>query len=172
MDLYPYMENMASVRSYAIIALLIWALLSSIAASWLYMENEKLRSDVRSLSVENEKLKGDLGFYTTRLSKVNFVDVVIDYGNGTVRVYRDVPVPRDRSTVFQALLSVASVRYTEYPFGVFVDSIDGVANDPTANKYWIYYVYVEGEGFVMGEVAANLKAVSEGDRISWNYTKF
>ncbi|MEM2740296.1 MAG: DUF4430 domain-containing protein [Candidatus Bathyarchaeia archaeon] len=163
---------MSSVRSYAIVALLVWALLSSIAASWLYMENERLRSDIRSLSMENEMLRSDIGSYTARLSKVNFVDVVIDYGNGTVRVYEDIPIPRDRSTVFQALLSVAYIRYIEYPFGIFVDSIDGVANDPTANKYWIYYVYIEGEGYVMGEVAANLKPISEGDRVSWNYTKF
>jgi hypothetical protein len=166
MALYPYMEvHMSSVRSYAIVALLVWALLSSVTASWLYMENERLRSDLRSYE---SKLTG----YEGRLAKANFVDVIIDYGNGTVRVYDDVPIPKARSTVFQALISVASVKYTEYPFGIFVDSIDGVANDPTANRYWIYYVYIEGQGFVMGEVAANLKLVSDGDRVSWNYTKF
>lgn len=163
---------MCKARSYAIVALLVWALLSSIAASWLYMENERIRSDVRSLSIENERLRSDIGVYAARLTKVNFVDVVIDYGNGTVKVYEDVPVPKNRSTVFQALLSVAYVKYTEYPFGVFVNSIDGVANDPSTSRYWIYYVYIEGEGYVMGEVAANLKPIGEGDRVSWNYTKF
>ncbi|MBS7642805.1 MAG: DUF4430 domain-containing protein [Candidatus Bathyarchaeia archaeon] len=168
------MEKRSSkLRSYAVVILLIWALLSSIAASWLYMDNERLRNDIRSLSDENDRLKKDVGSYVARLSKINFVDVVIDYGNGTVRVYREVPVPRSRSTVFQALLSVASVRYIEYPFGIWVDSIDGIANDPMTNMYWIYYVRVKDtKDYVMGEVAANLKLVSDGDEILWRYTKF
>ncbi|MEM2350083.1 MAG: DUF4430 domain-containing protein [Candidatus Bathyarchaeia archaeon] len=137
------------------------------------MDNERLRNDIRSLSDENDRLKKDVGSYVARLSKINFVDVVIDYGNGTVRVYREVPVPRSRSTVFQALLSVASVRYIEYPFGIWVDSIDGIANDPMTNMYWIYYVRVKDtKDYVMGEVAANLKLVSDGDEILWRYTKF
>lgn len=166
-------KRSSNLRNYTAIILLIWALLSSIAVSWLYMENERLRNDIRSLSAENDMLKKDIGSYVARLSKVNFVDVVVDYGNGTVRVYREVPIPRNRSTVFQALLSIASIRYTEYPFGIWIDSIDGVANDPTANMYWIYYVRVKGtQDYVMGEVAANLKLVSDGDEILWKYTKF
>lgn len=166
-------KRSSNLRSYAVVILLIWALLSSIAVSWLYMENERLRNDIRSLSAENDMLKKDVGSYVARLSKVNFVDVVVDYGNGTVREYREVPIPRNRSTVFQALLSIASIRYTEYPFGIWIDSIDGVANDPMANMYWIYYVRVKGtQDYVMGEVAANLKLVSDGDEILWKYTKF
>lgn len=158
-----------TLRTYTLIILLVWALVASTTASWLYVENGRL---AREVDAYKSRLAEVNATTSQLLEKVNFVTVFIDYGNGTVEVHRNVPIPKERSTVLLALLSVASVNYTVYPYGVFVDSINGVANDPESNKWWLYYVYVDGEGFVAGEVGADQKILTDRDIVSWNYTSF
>jgi len=65
------------------------------------------------------------------------VELTIDYGNSTSQVFTGL----SGVTVFDVLNSTANITYTQYPFGVFIESINGVANNAdNRGYYWQYWV--------------------------------
>jgi len=68
------------------------------------------------------------------------------------------------STVFD-LMKACSIPFEEE--GGFVISINGISQDPGANKYWLYYV--NGE---FAQVGAGDYIVQEGDEITWKLESF
>ncbi len=72
----------------------------------------------------------------------------------------NVPV---NSTVFDALNQTYSVEYTEYDFGYFVTSIDGLAQNETHS--WLYYVNNES-----ATTAVNNYVLDSGDNVTFRYT--
>jgi hypothetical protein len=92
------------------------------------------------------------------------VSVIIDNGQTAV-TYDGIPA----ATAFDAL-SAVSTRYNipvekkQYDFGVFIEKIGNNAN--TKEKAWIYLV--NGQS---GDVAADKKITTDGDKVEWRYTK-
>ena len=74
--------------------------------------------------------------------------LMIDYGNGKVAAYQDLPLSSASQTkVFDLLKSAAdknniALGYKDYggDMGVFVESIGGVGKDPAGKKWWQYWV--------------------------------
>jgi len=89
------------------------------------------------------------------------VDLVIDYGNSTQQVFEDL----SGFTVFDVLNSTVNVTYTQYSYGKFIESINGVANNAGGNGYYWQY-WVNGE---LGPVAADYYVLSDGDQVLWRY---
>ncbi|MFH2022583.1 MAG: DUF4430 domain-containing protein [Patescibacteria group bacterium] len=65
-------------------------------------------------------------------------------------------------TAFDLLKTKASVAYKEYEFGVFIESINGLAGD--AGHYWA--LYVNGE---YAQAGADQTVLNQGDRIEFRY---
>ncbi len=93
------------------------------------------------------------------------VTVIIDYGDGTVIEYGDIPA----GNPYDAALNVAidndiDIQTKQYDFGVLVESIDGKVN--SAEQAWIYYI--NGQS---GSVAAIEYELATGDRVEWKFEK-
>jgi len=94
--------------------------------------------------------------------------LIIDYGNGTTQLYNLTFNPP--TTLLNLTVAVANVetRTFEGVEGTFVEAINGVRNDWTSNKYWMWWVWSE-EGWVEGPVAADLYTVESGV-YCWSYS--
>lgn len=91
--------------------------------------------------------------------------VIINYGNGSTETFREISLEPPNTTVFHALLLVASVEYHyEGPY-VFVDAINGVRNNENNNNRWWQY-WVNGE---LPMVAANKYYLNSNDVVEWRY---
>jgi len=96
------------------------------------------------------------------------VSVLIDYGNGTRTLHADVTLPAG-SPVLNATLAVARVDYISYgELGVFVDAINDVWNSYPYWWIWWYWDPVEST-WMLGPVASNQYALSNGEIIAWYY---
>lgn len=141
-----------------VIALLAWAVAASSAAAYFYLESVRLERELESSKA--------------LLSSAVVVNLGIDYGNGTVVWYNSTLLPRG-ATVFSALLSVASVEYQVTAMGIYVTSVNGVAEkilSKSEGYSWLWYYFDAGRGeLVMGSVAADKYKLSSGDTIVWRY---
>ncbi len=73
------------------------------------------------------------------------------------------------ATALDALRRIAVVETTYYAgVGEFIDSINGVSNDPGAGKYWMWYIW-ENEGWVLAPVGAGNYGLNDGDNIKFSY---
>ena len=100
---------------------------------------------------------------------VTQVDVLLDYGNGTVKWYRNVNVI-GVATVFKATQAVATLIYSWWGDDIFVDAINGVWNNFTTNHYWLYWYWNSTSGsWTSGPVACNKYLLNNGDVIAWYY---
>lgn len=85
----------------------------------------------------------------------------IDYGNSTQIEYTNLTA----STVFGLLELTATVTSTQFAYGRFIESINGVENNANGNgHYWQYWVNDE-----LGPIAADNYVLSDGDHVLWKY---
>ncbi len=142
---------MAKVDVWKLLAILAtcWAIAASSLAAYYYM--------LPSLQAPQA---GELGRAV----------LIIDYGNGTIHLYNiTAHLPM---SLFNLTCSVADVKYQVYAeLGVFVTSINGVANDPVTNHYWTWW-YWDGERWVEGPVGAGQFEIKEGEVVCWYYSRF
>ncbi|MEM4735272.1 MAG: DUF4430 domain-containing protein [Candidatus Thorarchaeota archaeon] len=89
------------------------------------------------------------------------ITLSIDFGNGTLIEYTGLSGP----DVLNVTMSVANVSVRWYGDLVFVESINGIANDPAAGKWWQYWV--NGQ---YGPIASNKYVLSDSDSVSWKRT--
>lgn len=139
---------MNSNRAYAITAIvLVLSLSLASSTACFYYQSEQYKSAYDGLV--KDKI---------------FVNIGIDYSNGTHEWYNDTIAPSN-ITAFRATMLVAEVNYTLYSFGPFITGINGVeAND---SSYWA--LYYNGEYSPVGAGALVLLA---GDTINWVLTVF
>jgi len=135
-------------------ALLCTTLVSGAAALYL-------NSRVNALEADYMKAIGELERFTV------IVDIMIDYGNGTVVWYNETRVAAGES-LLEATGLVAELDYTWTEYGAFVNAVNGVNGEP--NKYWMWSYY-EG-GWQLGPVGADQWRLHDGDRVAWVYTGF
>lgn len=73
------------------------------------------------------------------------------------------------ATALEALRRVAVVETTYYAgLGEFIDSINGVSNDPGTGKYWMWYSLENGD-WTLAPVGAGGYELSDGDNIKFSY---
>ncbi|KYH37106.1 MAG: hypothetical protein AYL29_009000 [Candidatus Bathyarchaeota archaeon B24] len=148
------MERSKSLTALALV-LAVWAITASSIAAYYYSEYSRVSGILKNLEESTVK-----------------VNVVIDYGNGTVEEFNDILLDAEGATALNALLMVAKVEYTVYPFGVFVDSINGVENSKELNSWWLYSILKPDGEEVSPEVGADQYRLSNGETVVWRYTKF
>jgi hypothetical protein len=69
------------------------------------------------------------------------VNIGINYGTGPVEWQNNTSVPSGEN-LLNATMSVATVEFTTFPgMGAFVTSINGRNQNPSANLYWLFWVY-------------------------------
>ena len=148
------MERSKSLTALALV-LAVWAITASSIAAYYYSEYSRVSGILKNLEESTVK-----------------VNVVIDYGNGTVEEFNDILLDAEGATALNALLMVAKVEYTVYPFGVFVDSINGVQNSKELNSWWLYSILKPDGEEVSPEIGADQYRLSNGETVVWRYTKF
>lgn len=79
-------------------------------------------------------------------------------------------IPKN-STVFDALAIASkqngfSLKTKQYPFGIFIDELDGLASDKLTGQYWTYSI--NGQ---FASVGASSYVAKDGDIITWRYGK-
>lgn len=98
-----------------------------------------------------------------------FINILIDYGNGTLEWHNGTLVQRG-STLFDATKIIAEPNYTKYPFGIFIISINGVGGD--VGYYWLWYRWNTTTGeWELGPVGCDSYVLHEGETLSWVYQK-
>ena len=135
-------------------ALLCTALVSGAAA--LYLNNR-----VNALEADYMKALNELEEFTVT------VDIMIDYGNGTVAWYNGTRVAAGES-LLEATGRVAELDYSVTEYGAFVNAVNGVSGE--LNKYWMWSYYDGGWQF--GPVGADQWRLHSGDRVAWVYMGF
>lgn len=93
------------------------------------------------------------------------VDIMVDYGNGTIRWYNDTRI-QTGSSVLDATVIVCDAEYQTSDFGSFVTSVNGLV--PDSEHFWMWSTY--GDGWEPGMVGADQFDVHDGDMIRWTYT--
>ncbi len=138
-----------------LIILLVWAILATSFAADQYMKNIKCMGILSSIN-----------------SKTISVNLLIDYGNGTRKWFNNTITNRN-STLFSLLLSVAKVNYTTGKYGVFIRSLNGVANKVTGSssgRFWMWYYYdKKNKKWVSGPVAVDKWPLKNGDILKMVY---
>jgi Domain of unknown function (DUF4430) len=93
------------------------------------------------------------------------VDLMIDYGNGTVTWYNDTRI-QSGSSVLDATVVVCGAEYQTSDFGAFITSVNGV--QPDSSHFWMWSTYEDG--WEVGMVGADQYNIHDGDIIRWTYT--
>jgi hypothetical protein len=108
---------------------------------------------------------------TTEIVKES-VSLMLDYGNGTVKVYSGLPFVAGNSVfdLLQALELAQKIKldYKDYggDLGVFLNSIDGIGKDAKDQKYWQYWLNNE-----YSTVGVSTYALRPGDVIEFKFIK-
>ena len=93
--------------------------------------------------------------------------VTIDNGSGVTA--KTVYLTKG-ATALEALRRVAVVETTYYAgLGEFIDSINGVSNDPETGKYWMWYIWGENETWTLAPVGADSYELKDEDNIKFSY---
>jgi len=150
-----------------VVGLLIWAILASSAAAYYYTQylvQSKIVEDYRNGLARCQEM---LGRYEELVIHVN---ILIDFGNGTMVWFNDTLAPIGAS-LLNATMAIIDVEYVIGEYGAFITSIGGVENNQDKNLYWIYWVWDESKGeWVLGPVAADQYIVSDGETLAWSYS--
>ncbi len=116
------------------------------------------------ISITSEAPAGTLTAVTEETDTIT-VTITADFGDGFTREWKDVKVKKD-STIFDAMkTSGMQFDYNIQALGVFVTSIEGLAENRSTGRYWQYWI--NGDYSQLG--ISNIKA-SQGMRVEWKYT--
>jgi len=102
---------------------------------------------------------------------VKQVSLMLDFGDGKIITFNNINVA-DGQNVFEVLNKVVSendivLEYKDYgDMGVFIESIDKIANDFKTNRFWQYWVNNE-----YANVGASNYLLKGGDMVEWKYVK-
>lgn len=93
--------------------------------------------------------------------------VTIDNGAGTTT--HTVYLTKGASAL-EALRRIAVVETTYYSeLGEFIDSVNGIGNDPEVGKYWMWYIWGENEAWTPAPEGAGNYELKDGDNIKFSY---
>lgn len=141
------------------IGLLCALIISSYVGAYYYMEYAKYRQSYNETLNELQKY-----------SNYVFVNILIDYGNGTKEWHNKTLAVRG-ADVLNATRIVAEVNYDAYIWGKFVTRINGVGGDP--GYYWLYYIWNStSTKWDSPLVSSDAYILREADAVAWIYTRF
>lgn len=140
-------EKTFSMNKWALVALVVlcWAIAASFKASQYSYQYTDLLAKVK-----NTMITANLG---------------LDYGNGSATRWFNGTRISAGSTLLSLTELVASVNYTPYPTGAWVNAIDGVF--PPQTKYWGWYAY-SSFGWNPGGVACDRYVVGDNETLRWS----
>ncbi len=101
-------------------------------------------------------------FQTYKPKYAGEVKATLIIENG-VRTQCEVTLPAGSNV--EDLMTACGIPFEKEPSG-FITSINGVSQDASSGRYWLYYV--NGE---LGQVGASQYAVEDGDIITWKLEK-
>jgi len=132
---------------FAVLGLLTWGLLASLAAVYYYYSYNDLLTKIQKPIV--------------------LINIGIDYGNGVPAKWFNQTRITAGSTLLNATMLVADVEYTVWPgSGAFVDSIDNVTN--SGSYYWLWWMHTT-YGWSQGQVASDRYIVGDNETYYWYY---
>jgi len=144
---------------WASMGLLCVVIVSSYIAAFYYTENARYQQ------LYSETLN-ELRKYESYM----FVNILIDYGNGTEEWHNNTLVSVG-ADLLNATRIVAEVEYDIGQYGAFVTHINGVGGDP--GTFWIYNMWNStGSSWDMGPVASDAYILKEGETFNWVYQSF
>ncbi len=95
------------------------------------------------------------------------VNIIADFGDDVTKEWYDVKVPKD-STVFEAMEASGMIfDYEVSSWGIFITSIEGVAQRESAGIYWTYTINGEFAELGIADIT-----VTDDMMIEWKYSKF
>ncbi len=143
---------------------------------WEYVAIGVLLAWAISATVIATTYYSQYSYYYNNYGKVIYIDVGINYGNGTLVWYNSVKV-LSYMTVYDALLLVADhVSASHGAYGVYVTEINGIME--TANDSWLYAInrndssvkaWYSVNGWYYPGVAADQLHLKDGDKVVWVY---
>ncbi|MCS7365868.1 MAG: DUF4430 domain-containing protein, partial [archaeon GB-1867-035] len=114
----------------------------------MYSNNANLTSKINECIENLEKIL-DL------IEETITVNIGIDYGNGS-RIWFNSTKIKLGSTLFNATTKIAEVKYTSYSFGIFIDSINNLENNPSKSMYWIWWYWDSKENkWKLGQIGCD-----------------
>lgn len=114
---------------------------------------------LRVLEEDYEIVLSELADFTAQ------VNILVDYGNGTVQWYNDTRIQTGAS-VLDATVIACGAEYQTSDFGAFITSVNGV--QPDSAHFWMWSTYEDG--WEVGMVGADQYNIHDGDIIRWTYT--
>jgi len=128
----------------------------------------ELQQAITSLQQEISVLKNEKDELTKELDEIGVeVDLLIDFGNGTRLWFNDTLLPYGATLLNATLLKAYPVKYSTSDLGAFVEEVMGVSNSNP--YYWIWWEFQNGE-WVIGEVAADMVLLRDGEVYAWKYS--
>ncbi len=99
------------------------------------------------------------------------IDLLIDYGNGTLVWHNKTLLPIGSSLLNATLKVSRSVEYISSDMGVFVKGIDDVGTKVVQKgHYWIWWRFDKEKGeWMIGERSADRYVIERGDVFAWLY---
>ncbi|TFG25074.1 MAG: DUF4430 domain-containing protein [Promethearchaeota archaeon] len=94
----------------------------------------------------------------TALEVVEDITLIVDYGDGNIKSWKDFTLSKGKTTVLDALDKYCDIKYDDYGWGILVTEIDGIEGD------WIYEVNGEKPGH-----GADRHYLRDGDTIRWEF---
>ncbi|MEM3510693.1 MAG: hypothetical protein QW158_03190 [Nitrososphaerales archaeon] len=122
--------------------------------------------------LDSVDVKSRYNYVLSELRGVAFeVDLLIDYGNGSLVWHNNTLLPIGSSLLNATLKVSRSVEYLGSDMGVFVNGIDGVGTKVVQKgHYWIWWRFDKEKGeWTIGETAADQYMIKQGDILAWLY---
>lgn len=136
------------------VVLLCSTILSGVLTIYYNYQLKELENDYKTLLGEFEDFTA-------------LIDIMIDYGNGTIAWYNNTRISIG-SSVLDATILACEVEYQIFNYGSFVTKINGLEQD--ASHFWLWSIY--DNDWVMGSVGADMYNIHDDDIIGWTYTSF
>ncbi|TDA31604.1 MAG: hypothetical protein DSO03_04550 [Hadesarchaea archaeon] len=116
------------------------------------------------LAYEVSDLRADLKELQGTILTVD-VGVVID--NGEAELSHRLSLAKG-ATALDALKRVAVVETEHYAWGEFITSINGLSNNPSEGKYWMFYIW-ENHQWKYASVGAGSYELRDGENVKFKY---
>lgn len=99
------------------------------------------------------------------------VNFAVNYGDGTPPTWYNGTILPVGSTAFNATIAKVQVDYSVHPqFGIFVNGINGVNNDLSAQYFWALWVFdLPSSSWLLSDVGASSLVLQDGDVFMWFY---
>ncbi|MEM4483473.1 MAG: hypothetical protein QXS19_06110 [Candidatus Methanomethylicia archaeon] len=144
--------------------------MNNLTSKLMRIVEEAVRRGDLELMNSIEKLENETLKLHRIIGGVISVNILVDYGNGSRKWYNGTKIVMGESMI-KALESIVKVKYSVYPFGVFIEAINDVYNDPNRLLYWMWWRWdSEKKMWILGEIACDRYIPINGEIFAWKYT--